>query len=379
MIAIVNPQFYGVHGIARYLDSFLSNLPANHPPIYLITSDEYLDDRVFPGVEIIHFSYNKGRISLFTWSLKVRNKLISLYDEGKIQWVNLHFPPLIPGLFLPRNIPVVQTVHSTYLGFSGYFYPEKFYDTDINWFALKIKMWMESQIYKNSSKAITLTEFGREQILAYGYKNPIIIIPNGVDLNQFSISSDKAKDIDVLFSGRIEHLKGSKGMVEVCHRLVKKKQNILIYIVGYGEDENWVRQQLGDLKKNVIMTGKAPFADMMGYYSRSRVYVSTSYYEGLPGTCLEAMAMQLPTVVWDFLFYRGLIVDGRTGLLVAPNDFNGMTDKVLELLSNPKLAAKFGRNGRALLETDYNWGKLTQDVLDVFVKAENNISISQID
>ena len=41
MIAIVNPQFYGVHGIARYLDSFLSNLPIDHPPIYLITSDEH--------------------------------------------------------------------------------------------------------------------------------------------------------------------------------------------------------------------------------------------------------------------------------------------------------------------------------------------------
>ena len=32
MIAIVYPQFYGVGGIARYLDSFLSNLPPDHPP-----------------------------------------------------------------------------------------------------------------------------------------------------------------------------------------------------------------------------------------------------------------------------------------------------------------------------------------------------------
>ncbi|MEY3758731.1 MAG: hypothetical protein RIR39_222 [Pseudomonadota bacterium] len=366
MIAIVNPQFYGVHGIARYLDSFLSNLPANHPLVYLITSDEYRDEREYLGVEIIHFPYYHSRFSLFSWSLKVRNKLISLYDEDKIQWVNLHFPPLIPGLFLPRHIPVVLTVHSTYLGFSGYFYPEKFYDCEINWLALKIKMWMESRIYANSSKAITLTEFGREQILAYGYKKPIIIIPNGVDLNQFNSSSDNTKDIDVLFTGRIEHLKGSKGMVEVCRRLVEKKENILIYIVGYGEEEYWVRQQLGDLKVNIIMTGKVPFAEMMGYYGQSRVYVSTSYYEGLPGTCLEAMAMQLPAVVWDFLFYRGLVVDGQTGSLVAPNDFAGMTEKVLYLLDNPHRAEEMGRNGRALLESDYNWTNLAHDVLSVF-------------
>jgi len=376
MIAIVYPQFYDVHGIPRYLDSFLSNLPEDHPPIYLIVSDEHRVERHYPGVvEFIYFPYDHSRFSLFFWSLKARKKLISLYDEGKIQLVNLHFPPLIHGLFMPRYIPIVLTVHSTYLGFSGYFYPEKFYDSEINWLALKIKMWMESRIYKNSSRAITLTEFGHEQVLTYGYDKPINIIPNGVDLNQFKFCSDNTKDIDVLFVGRIEHLKGSKGMVEICRRLVEKKNDILIYIVGYGQEENWVKQQLDNLKENVIMTSKVPFSEMMSYYSRSRVYVSTSYYEGLPGTCLEAMALELPAVVWDFLFYRGLVVEERTGSLAVPNDFDGMTDKVLGLLANPQLAAEMGRNGRALLESEYNWANLARDVLDVFVKMEKNKSI----
>ena len=43
-----------------------------------------------------------------------------------------------------------------------------------------------------------------------------------------------------------------------------------------------------------------------------------------------------------------------------------MTDKVLELLSNPQLAAEMGRNGRALLESDYNWANLARDVLMCF-------------
>jgi glycosyltransferase involved in cell wall biosynthesis len=370
MIAIVYPQFYGIGGIARYLDSFLSNLPADHVPIYLITGNEHQAARSYPGVEILHIPFSSSRVNLFTWGLQVRKFLIRLHDEGKIKLVNLHFPPLIPGLFLPRNIPVVMTVHSTYLGMSGNFYPEKFYASEINWLALKIKTWMESRIYNNSAGAITLTEFGREQVLAYGYDKPITIIPNGVDLNQFKYSSGIIKDIDVLFTGRIEHLKGSKAMVEICRRLVEKKKNILIFIVGYGEEENSVRQQLGALNENVVMTGKVPFVEMMGYYSRSRVYVSTSYYEGLPGTCLEAMAMELPAVVWDFLFYRGLVTEGQTGSLAAPNDFTGMTDKVLALLANPQLAAEMGRNGRALLETDYNWATLARDVLGVFSKLD---------
>jgi glycosyltransferase involved in cell wall biosynthesis len=367
MIAIVYPQFYGVGGIARYLDSFLSNLPPEHPPIYLITGDEHQVTRSYPGVEIIHIPFSSNRFNLFTWGLHARKLLIQLHGEGKIQWVNLHFPPLIPGLFLPRHIPVVLTAHTTYLGMSGRFYETKHFDSQWNAASLNIKSWMERRIFGLTSKVITLTEQGRQEVLAYGFKGPVTVIPNGADVKLFTPDETVEKDIDVLFCGRIEFRKGSRAMVELCRQLTAKKPDIRICIVGYGDDDAWVKEALAPYQ-NVLMTGKVPFSEMIGYYNRSRVYASTSYYEGLPGTCLEAMAMQLPAVVWDFLFYRGLVVEGETGLLAAPNDFASMTDKVLELLANPLQAMEMGRNGRALLEKEYSWAKLAQDVLNVFQK-----------
>ena len=147
-----------------------------------------------------------------------------------------------------------------------------------------------------------------------------------------------------------------------------KKNDLKICIVGYGDDDEWVKGALAPYPNNVLMTGKVPFSEMIGYYNRSRVYASTSYYEGLPGTCLEAMAMQLPAVVWDFLFYRGLVVEGETGVLVKPNDFSGMTEQIINLLGSPDHAVEMGRNGRALLEREYDWNKLARDVLGVFQK-----------
>ncbi|HEY8159667.1 MAG TPA: glycosyltransferase family 4 protein [Methylobacter sp.] len=366
MIAIVYPQFYSVGGIARYLDSFLANLPENHPPVYLITSDEHRDKRHYPGVEIIHFPYNRSRFSLFFWSLRVRNKLVSLYDEGKIQWVNLHSPPLIPGLFLPRHIPILLTAHTTYLGMSGQFYETRHFVSQWSRLSLAIKSWMEHRIFSLASKVITLTEQGRQEVLAYGFKGSVAVIPNGADVKLFTPDDAIEKNIDVLFCGRIELRKGSRPMVELCRQLIVRKPDIRIAIVGYGDDDAWVKAALEPYGHNVLMAGQVPFSETLGYYNHSRVYVSTSYYEGLPGTCLEAMAMQVPAVVWDFLFYRGLVVDGKTGALAAPNDYAVMTDKVLGLLSNPLLASEMGRNGRALLESNYNWANLARDVLGVF-------------
>lgn len=366
MIAIVYPQFYGVGGIARYLDSFLSNLPENSPKIYVITGDEHRVERRYDNVEIIHIPFTISRFNLFIWGWDARQIVMRLFTEGKIKAINLHFPPMIPGLLLPKHIPIFLTVHSTYLGMSGKFYPQKYYTSEIGWLPLSIKMWMESRLYKNCKGAITLTEFGRQQMLTYGFDKPITIIPNGVDLNQFRATSESAKDIDVIFSGRIELLKGSKKMVEVCKQLIANKPDILIYLVGYGDEESWVRDQLAPYSKNIVMTGKVPFSDMMAYYNRSKLYVSTSYYEGLPGTCLEATAMGLPTIAWDFLFYRGLVMPDKTGYLIAPNDSAAMAQKIVAVLNDVQTLSRLSANTRAHVEEHYNWADLSQQILQVF-------------
>jgi glycosyltransferase involved in cell wall biosynthesis len=365
MIAIVYPQFYGIGGIARYLDSFLSNLPAEHTPIYLITGDEHQQFRHYRGVEIIHIPFKSNRLSLFIWAWQVRRHLQQLHKQRKIQWINFHFPPLIPGLFLPQNIPIVLTAHTTYLGMSGNFYQAKYFESQWSKTSLVIKSWMEKRIFNLTTKVITLTEQGQQEVLSYGFNKSINVIPNGVDLKNFTPTAVE-KDIDILFCGRIESRKGSRAMVELCRLLLAKKPNLKIYIVGYGEDEGWVKQELNSVFQNVVMTGKVSFSAMLEYYNRSRVYVSTSYYEGLPGTCLEAMAMQLPAVVWDFPFYHGFVIEGENGHLVKANDFTLMGHRVIELLSDSHLITEMGKKSRALLEEQYNWTKLAQDILNVF-------------
>jgi glycosyltransferase involved in cell wall biosynthesis len=366
MIAIVYPQFYGVGGIARYLDSFLANLPADHPAVYLITGDEGRALRSYQAVEIIHIPFQSNRFSLIFWSLAARRLLRQLFADGKIKVVNFHFPPLIPGLFLPRDIPMVLTAHTTYRGMSGHFYTEQHFKSPWNPLALSIKYLMEQVIFSYAAKVITLTEQGRAEVSTYHVSKPVAVIPNGVDLDQFVPDTAIKKDIDVLFCGRIEKRKGSRPMVEICKRMVRVQPNIRICIVGYGDDDIYVKESLAGIP-NITLAGKVPFADMVRYYNRSKVYASASYYEGLPGTCLEAMAMQLPTVVWEFKFYEHLVIRGKTGYAVPPNDYDAFVSKLQLVLGDLHLREGMGINGRALLQRDYNWSKLSADLLKVMM------------
>ncbi|ADI29148.1 glycosyltransferase family 4 protein [Methylotenera versatilis] len=366
MIAIVYPQFYGVGGIARYLDSFLANLPVDHSTIYLITGDEHRVDRHYANVELIHLPFSSSRFNLFFWSLKARKILNELYKQRKIQYINLHIPPLIPGLFMPRHIPLILTAHTTYIGMSGRFYKTQYFVSQWRDFEVNIKLWLESRIFKQAVKIITLTEQGRQELLTYGVTKPIEIIPNGVDTSLFTQDLTVAKDYDVLFCGRIEHRKGSRAMVKVCLALIQQKPDIRILIVGYGDDDVWVKSHLSNLTENINLTGKVSFSDMQHYYQRSKLYVSTSYYEGLPGTCLEAMAMGLPTIAWDFLFYQGLVEQDETGCLVEPNNIREMAKKIISLLESQLTITRMQQNTRVHVERDFNWRRLSKRILSVF-------------
>jgi glycosyltransferase involved in cell wall biosynthesis len=363
MIAIVYPQFYGVGGIARYLDSFLANLPENHSTIYLITSDEHRVERRYANVELIHLPFNSDRFNLLLWSLKARKLLNQLYAQKKIQYVNLHIPPLIPGLFMPKHIPLILTAHTTYMGMSGKFYKTQYFVSQWSALEIKFKLWLESRLFKQAAKIIMLTEQGKQELRTYGIRSPIKVIPNGVDTTLFVPNPNAFKDYDVLFSGRIEHRKGSRAMAEVCKLLIQHKNDIRILIVGYGDDEIWVKSQLVAYSENIHLTGKVSFSEMQNCYSRSKLYVSTSYYEGLPGTCLEAMSMGLPVVAWDFLFYRGLVEQGETGYLVEPNNTEKMSEKIIELLNDTRVTTYLQSHTRTHVKDNYCWKKLSEELL----------------
>jgi glycosyltransferase involved in cell wall biosynthesis len=367
LIVIFYPEFGGVHGIARYLDNFLAHLPHGAPPIVLITAGTPAGWCAPPGVEVQLLPMRPHRLGLTWWTLQARAALARLERErGPVTALNLHIPPLIPALLFSRRHRIVLTAHTTYHGMSGGFDQPRQFDSPWNRLSVAIKMAMERHILKRAAQVITLTEQGRQELARYGRQGGVVVIPNGVDTAAFRADSAVAQDFDVLFCGRIERRKGSRPLVEVCRRLLARRPGLRICIVGYGDDEAHVRQGLAEFSGPggaIRLEGRVPLSEMPMFYRRSRVYASTSYYEGLPGTCLEAMATGLPAVVWDLPFYGGLVVEGCTGSLAATNDLDAFTQRVLALTDRPSHAAALGRSAAQLVRRRHDWQRLAQQVI----------------
>jgi len=401
LIVIFYPQFHGIHGIARYLESLLTHGPsrapsaqagtrwdhtappstrsvpdvegtpkphpddaAPPPEVVLITARGSGPPRDFPGVEVIEIAAPDHRLGLLQWGWRARQVLQDLERRGPIEAVNLHIPPLIPALFLSRRWPLVLTAHTTYLGMSGRLEGNRHFASPWGWLSVQLKMGLERFILARSDRVITLTAQGRQELARYGRRDDVVVWPNGVDVERFHPAPPGAAiDFDVLFCGRIEKRKGSRPLVEVCRRLVTAEPGVRIGIVGVGDDEPHVRQALEALSPQVTLLGRVPLSDMPTLYRRGRVYAATSYYEGLPGTCLEAMACGLPAVVWDRAFYDDLVIDGKTGRRIAVNDIAAMVDALQALLHDAPACRRLGHEARAQVSAHFDWRRLGPKVL----------------
>ena len=49
------------------------------------------------------------------------------------------------------------------------------------------------------------------------------------------------------------------------------------------------------------------------------------------------------------------MLDGETGLLVEPDDVDGLAEAILGILEDAALAGRLGHNGRKRVEDELNW------------------------
>jgi len=366
MRIIIQAYDYGlVGGIARYLDSFVASISKVKGLDVTVLTAKKDSIRPVNGVKVIQLPMEKERLGLLRWSVRCRMEIGRIYAEKKVDFVNLHSPPLIPMLFLSPKARYVMTSHSNYYGWT------KHYKATVGAIELKTKLFMERKLLGRAFRIITLTQQAKHDLQEIGLdERKILVYPNGADLSQFKPSSGRKK-YDAIFCGRIEQRKGSRAMVKAVKALLESRRKSKVCIVGFGDDEDFVKASLArEIESgSVFFAGKVAPEKVAGYYRDSRVYVSCSYNEGLPGTCIESMASALPTVTWDMYFYKGLVKGSTSGFLVKMDDFKGLNEKILELVGNAKLASRMGREGRAIVESGYSWSRIGPGIIHDLEKS----------
>lgn len=156
------------------------------------------------------------------------------------------------------------------------------------------------------------------------------------------------------YVGRLSAEKGLKDLIEAGALLKQKDSGIRVLIIGDGpEREELKRLTISrGLENEVIFTGF--LHDIEEWLPVLDVFVLPSHTEGTPMALLEAMSMGLPIVATAVGGIPNIIQDGKNGLLVRPEDYKDLSEKISMLKNDLKLRNKLATEALNTIKIHYN-------------------------
>ena len=193
--------------------------------------------------------------------------------------------------------------------------------------------------------------FQTKDAMAYFSKNVQlkgVIIPNPLNLSKFPIpdlNGEKQKRI-VMFC-RIKPQKNIEMMLRAIDRIRDRLNGVIVEIYGDGAKYmEGIIQKCSDIGLDGTVKFMGQTDRVYDILNSSLLYVSTSNYEGISNTMLEALAMGVPSIVTDCPIggARMFIQHNENGILVPVNDDKELAQAILELLENDALRKKLATN-----------------------------------
>lgn len=239
------------------------------------------------------------------------------------------------------------------------------------------KDYFHKKIYSRVSRIFVLSNFLRENVLhtCPVTNDKVVVIPGGIDLSKYRTSVEvrerlrmalKIPPSCIVFGtiARIDRGKGLSELVQAFSRLVNQNADIRLIIVGeptagetaYADELNKLIAELR-IQSSVLFTGFR--SDIPNILSTFDVFVLASYGEAFGYVLLEASAARLPIITTDAGGVRDIVEDGKTGILVHPNDVDSLYGAMENLIMDSSLREQFGFAGQKRIEEKF----IEEDIL----------------
>lgn len=205
---------------------------------------------------------------------------------------------------------------------------------------------------------------------------------HGVDTDYFQVAHEQAGEPArptscppmILSVGRLVPKKGFDLLIEAAALLRQRGSDFRIEIVGAGDLRRGLEKQIFEagLEDRVTLRGLLTRNEVREAYARADCVVLASRIagdgdrDGIPNTLVEAMGCGLPVVATQLPGIAELVVHGKTGLLVPPEDPTALADALERMLHDPALRHRMGHNGRHRVVHEFdadNWGRLVVERL----------------
>lgn len=238
------------------------------------------------------------------------------------------------------------------------------------------------------SRVIAITEFTFKYLIdSYLIPEKITeLIYQGTEVKRFTSNAERkrdaykryplrAKSSPVLGNvGMFEERKGQVVLLNAVSKLVNGPfPDLHLILVGEGPDEKMLKNKVKEMSLDSNVSFFPFTREPMHVFERIDILILSSLYkEGLPNVLLEAMSMEVPVVSSNMAGVPEIVEDGKTGYMVEPGNSDKLAEAILKLWSDQKTYKEISKNGRKLMETNFDKDIQFSKFLEYFYRIIGN-------
>lgn len=236
----------------------------------------------------------------------------------------------------------------------------------------QLYFFIERILSKFTHKIISVSEGEKKLVLESNIcsDSKILVIENGIKIPDQFISADNfiSTPKKIMHLTRFNYQKNTSQLISICNELKERKEpnNFQFNIYGEGEEFEAFKQQIIDLEleNSIILKGADPNAReklVEGF-----CYISTSRWEGLPISLLEAFAVGLPVIGTDTTGNNDLVKNNFNGYLYDISEPSQAVDYLLKLSADQELWIKLSTNARDFVTSNFSLEKMIKKIEQVY-------------
>jgi glycosyltransferase involved in cell wall biosynthesis len=323
---------------------------------------------------------------------------------------------------IAKNVPKFKIVHSPSTGYAGFLasflkntYNKKFVLTEHGIYFLERKIdimisnWikeyrinlLKDSDEKNYIKEIWIkffkginkfaydtadlivslySEGQKQQILLGADREKTLIIPNGVNIKNFTYDKNKYNNIPkaVALIGRIVPIKDVKTFITAFKIASDKLKNLEGFVVGPFDEDREYYDECIELTKTLNVENQIKFTGYMNIneiLTKIGLLTLTSISEGMPLVVLEGFASGIPAVLSDVGSCKELIYGkdeediklGKAGEIVPVANSAGFANAYVNILSDKKLWKRYSDVSYERVRRYYDEEKLLNKYKEIYI------------
>lgn len=231
----------------------------------------------------------------------------------------------------------------------------------------------EAFVASRATHVVTLGDAMRAELVEQGIpSNKITIAPNAVGdaYLEEPLGRDEALERlglspNLQYVGTVSSLVAYEGLdllVRAAAELIPENPRLRVLIVGSGVEANNLKElseKLG-VAEYCVFPGRVSREEARTFHCALDIFVVprrnlTVTRAVTPLKPVEALACETPVIAADLPALRELVVHGKTGLLVPPDNFTKLAEAIKVLLDDPSKRASMGAAGRQIMLAERTW------------------------